>query len=123
MTQHLYSAIPTNINSPTVTTTVITYTNRRVYSFVPLEPDSVMDQYVSNATSIVPHPFYPLEAKIVGYLANEWSVPTLLGLFAAGWVAILGVTLLLVRQHNPDLPSREKATILWFVLSVCSLQF
>ena len=30
---------------------------------------------------------------------------------------ILGATLALVRSHNPDLPSRDKATILWFVLS------
>ena len=64
-----------------------------------------------------PHPFYPLEANIVGYLANQWSVPTLLGIFAGGWVVILGTTLLLVRSHNPRLPSIEKAAILWFVLS------
>lgn len=30
---------------------------------------------------------------------------------------ILGATLALVRSHNPDLSSRDKATILWFVLS------
>lgn len=68
-----------------------------------------------NATKI-PHPFYPIEAEIVGYLANEWSVPTLLGVFAAGWAIILGITSLLVKRHNPSLPSREKAAILWFVL-------
>ena len=67
------------------------------------------------------HPFYPLEAKIVGYLANQWSVTTLLGIFAGGWLVILGATLVLVRSHNPDLPSREKATILWFVLSTCAI--
>ena len=64
----------------------------------------------------IPHPFYPLEAEIVGYLANEWSVPTLLGVFAAGWAFILGITLALVKRHNPSLPSGEKAAILWFVL-------
>ena len=63
------------------------------------------------------HPFYPVEAEIVGYLANTSAVPTLLGLFAAGWVVILGTTLVLVRRHNPTLPGREKSTILWFVLS------
>ena len=26
-----------------------------------------------NATHL-PHPFYPIEANIVGYLANQWSV-------------------------------------------------
>lgn len=69
-----------------------------------------------NATHL-PHPFYPIEANIVGYLANQWSVATLLGLFASGWVVILGTTLALVQRHNPTLPSMEKATILWFVLS------
>ncbi|KAK3168701.1 hypothetical protein OEA41_005149 [Lepraria neglecta] len=68
-------------------------------------------------SSQLPHPFYPLEANIVGYLANKWSVSTLLGIFIGGWVVILGTTLALVRRHNPTLPSKEKATILWFVLS------
>lgn len=60
---------------------------------------------------------FPVEAEIVGYLANSWSVPTLLGLFAAGWAVILGVTNLLVKRHNPTLGSSDKAAILWFVLS------
>lgn len=60
---------------------------------------------------------FPVEAEIVGYLANSWSVPALLGLFAAGWVVILGTTNLLVKRHNPTLSSGDKAAILWFVLS------
>lgn len=78
-----------------------------------------MADYILNSTSLPQaiHPFYPLEANIVGYLANRWSVPTLLGIFAGGWVVILGITLALVRSHNPNLPSRDKATILWFVLT------
>lgn len=81
-----------------------------------------MADYVLNNTNLPQaiHPFYPLEADIVGYLANKWSVPTLLGIFAGGWVVILGITLALVRSHNPSLPSRDKATILWFVLSTCT---
>ncbi len=66
-----------------------------------------------------PHPFYPIEANIVGYLANKWSVVTLLGMFAFGWAVILRTTLVLVRRHNPALPATEKASILWFVLSKC----
>ena len=65
-----------------------------------------------------PHPFYPLEANIVGYLANEWSVVALLGSFAVACVALLGGTLVLLRQYNPRLPGTEKATVLWFVLSM-----
>ena len=82
---------------------------------------TAMADYIVNSTNLPQalHPFYPLEANIVGYLANRWSVWTLLGIFAGGWVVILGITLALVRSHNPTLPSREKATILWFVLSTC----
>ncbi|MCJ1344278.1 hypothetical protein MMC31_002481 [Peltigera leucophlebia] len=78
-----------------------------------------MADFIVNSTRMAqpPHPFYPLEANIVGYLANEFSVLQLLGLFAAGCALILGFTLVLIRAHNPRLPSSEKATILWFVLS------
>lgn len=67
---------------------------------------------------------FPVEAEIVGYLANTWSVPTLLIVFAAGWIVILGATNLLVKRHNPTLASGEKAAILWFVLSMleCSVK-
>lgn len=77
-----------------------------------------MDGFALNTSKIPqpPHPFYPLEAKIVGYLANEWSVLKLLGVFGSGCVVVLGLTLALVMRQNPSLPSREKATVLWFVL-------
>lgn len=52
----------------------------------------------------------------MGYLANEWSVLKLLGIFATGCGIILAITLALVKGHNPNLRSTEKATILWFVL-------
>jgi cholestenol delta-isomerase len=69
-----------------------------------------------NAT-LTPHPFYPVEAKIVGYLANEASVSQLLGTFAAGCIVVLGTTLALIKGHNPTLSTTEKAAILWNVLS------
>lgn len=68
-----------------------------------------------------PHPFYPLEANIIGYLANEWSVATLLGTFAIGCVVVLGGTLALLRQRNARLPRTEKAIILWHILSMRSV--
>ena len=64
-----------------------------------------------------PHPYYPVEANIIGYLANERSVASLLGTFITGCIVILGGTLMFVRQRNPSLPWKEKATILWFILS------
>ena len=80
-----------------------------------------MDSYVTNSTklSLPPHPFYPIETELVGYLANDWSVPTLLGVFAAGWAVILTITMTLIKRHNPSLPVGEKATIMWFVLCTC----
>ncbi|KAL8761902.1 MAG: hypothetical protein Q9184_002006 [Pyrenodesmia sp. 2 TL-2023] len=62
------------------------------------------------------HGHFPVEAEIVGYLANTYSVPALLGLFAAGWIIVLGATNLLIRHHNPSLGSGDKAALLWFVL-------
>ncbi|KAL8744763.1 MAG: hypothetical protein Q9190_003033 [Brigantiaea leucoxantha] len=60
---------------------------------------------------------FPVEAEIVGYLANSASVPALLGIFAAGCVVILGSTYLVVRQRNPTLSSADKFATLWFVLT------
>ena len=65
-----------------------------------------------------PHPFYPLEANIIGYLANEWSVIALLGTFAAACIVVVWTTIVLLRQSSAQLPGKEKATISWFVLSM-----
>lgn len=73
-----------------------------------------MDTFI-NATR--PHPFYPVEANIVGYLANEATVLQLLGTFGAGCIVVLSLTLALVKGHNPNLPAKEKAAVLWNVLS------
>lgn len=83
-----------------------------------------MDGFVINASIIPqpPHPFYPVEANIVGYLANEWSMLQLLAAFGSGCAVILGLTLAVVMRHNPTLPPREKATILWFVLCKFHIQ-
>lgn len=76
-----------------------------------------MEKISLNPTNAAVHPFYPLGANIVGYIANDWSVPTLLGVFFGGWVVILGVVLALVRRFNPSLSGQEKSALLWFVLS------
>lgn len=63
-----------------------------------------------------PHPYYPIEIEIVGYLANDYSVPTLLALFATGCAVILGFTHYVAKIRNPDLPASEIVRIMWFVL-------
>ncbi|EEP82219.1 conserved hypothetical protein [Uncinocarpus reesii 1704] len=63
------------------------------------------------------HPYYPVEAQLVGYLANKWSVPLLVGGFAVSWGLILLVTLAVVSYVRPNLSKKDKAAVLWFVLS------
>ncbi|KAI4748723.1 Emopamil-binding protein [Aureobasidium sp. EXF-12298] len=67
----------------------------------------------------VKHPYYPLDANIAGYVANESTVLSLLGSFVAGCVAILGFTYLIVKRVNPRLPTTELITVMWFVLCGC----
>lgn len=65
----------------------------------------------------LPHPFYPLGVEVVGYLANRWSVPTLLGIFLGGCVVILGLTWASISWYSPRLHRNDKLIILWFILS------
>jgi cholestenol delta-isomerase len=79
-----------------------------------------------NSSSITNHPYYPLEVEIASYLANEWSVPVLLGAFAGVCSAVLLATLLTVNKVHPNLKGSEKAAIWWFVLcesskAICKL--
>jgi cholestenol Delta-isomerase len=69
-----------------------------------------------NTTSIAAHPYYPLEVEIASYLANEWSVPVLIGAFAGACVTVLLLTLLVVNRVHPNLRVSEKAKIWWFIL-------
>ena len=79
-----------------------------------------MAEFLANISKLpddpLPHPFYPLEANIVGYLANEWSVPKLLGVFFAGCAVELGITLMIINRFNPTLKWGDKAALLWFVV-------
>lgn len=62
------------------------------------------------------HPFYPLEVEIAAYLANEMTMQVLLTIFVAIILAIVGGTKLWVDKVHPNLPSKEKAAIWWFVI-------
>ena len=79
----------------------------------------MMSSITVNATlaDTVQHPYFPIEAKVVGYLANEWSVIPLVGAFLGGWGALLLLTLLVVSFVSPKLPKLDKTAILWFVFS------
>jgi hypothetical protein len=74
---------------------------------------------MSNTTGplmITNHPYYPLEVEIASYLANEYSVPFLLGVFFSLCAGIVAFTRGWVRNFYPGLPGREKAAIWWFVI-------
>src|SRR6266536_1169720 len=74
----------------------------------------------SSHVMITNHPYYPLEVEIASYLANEWSVPTLLSIFAAACATIFLGTYFVVNKVHPHLPHGEKAAIWWFVLCTFS---
>lgn len=61
------------------------------------------------------HPYFPLEVKLVGYVANEWPVIPLVAGFLGGWGVLLLLTLAVVSHSSPRLPKMEKAAVLWFV--------
>jgi cholestenol delta-isomerase len=67
----------------------------------------------------VRHPYYPLDVRIVGYVANESTVLSLLGSFVAGCAAIFGLTYLAIKRMNSSLPATELITVMWFVLCGC----
>lgn len=77
-----------------------------------------IDTMVRNASGYTGpmHPYYPLDAEIVGYIANESSVLGLLGSFIAGCTGIFGLTYLAVKKVNPRIPTSELITVMWFVL-------
>ena len=89
-------------------------------------PSVVSQQARSRATTLPypstmehsPHPFYPIEAEIVGYLANKWPVLTLLTIFGGGCALILGSTWAFVGHAHPNLSRADKFVILWFILSM-----
>jgi cholestenol delta-isomerase len=75
---------------------------------------------VSNASNVLtsPHPYYPLDVEITGYLANEWGVLKLLLTFAAGCAAIFYATHVVVKRIQPTISNSELFTVMWFVLSM-----
>lgn len=78
--------------------------------------DSIIDTLNNSKQLITDHPYFPLEVEIVSYLANEWSVPTLLSLFAALCATIIFGTKAIVSRVHPHLAATEKAAIWWLVL-------
>jgi cholestenol delta-isomerase len=66
-----------------------------------------------------PHPYYPVGIALSGdlFIANAWSVPSLVQTFAAGLAVILLATFWIARNVNSSLSSSDRVLVLWFVLS------
>lgn len=62
------------------------------------------------------HPYYPIEAEIVGYLANEWNTLELVSMFAAGCAGIFIMTYFTIKSVRPNVSKGDLVTMLWFVL-------
>lgn len=77
-----------------------------VSNFTAADPEQVID-----------HPYYPIGVQIAGYLANESSVPYLLGVFAAGCTVIFTATHLITKALRPRISTGDRYTVMWFVLS------
>lgn len=87
-------------------------------SSVPEKMSASMASVAASATDVLnaAHPYFPVEAVIANYIPNTYSVPALLGMFAAGTGAILGATYLGLSQFMPRVKKGDKFTILWFIL-------
>jgi cholestenol delta-isomerase len=64
-----------------------------------------------------PHPFYPPETEIIGYVANTESPVKLVSLFFVGAALALTVILLVLDRVGSHLRRAEKLTVIWFYLS------
>lgn len=62
------------------------------------------------------HPYYPLEAEIIGYLANDWHFLTLIAVFAAVCLFVFSVTYVVAKNVNPRIGTGELWIVMWFVL-------
>ena len=71
--------------------------------------------------SLPPHPFYPLELELVGYLANDKDVVTLLTIFLAGCVVLCGTVWVSVSRYSAQLRKIDKCILIWFVLSMSTI--
>lgn len=62
------------------------------------------------------HPYYPLDANVVGYEPNQTPVLELLVSAGGACTVLLGVTFALASYIRPTLRIGDRIAILWFVL-------
>jgi cholestenol delta-isomerase len=65
------------------------------------------------------HPYYPIDAEVPGYSANESPLLEILGVVGTSVVMLLAVTLAAISKMRPTLNKADRLAILWFVLCMC----
>jgi hypothetical protein len=66
-----------------------------------------------------PHPFYPPDLVLPGYVPNELDALSLIGIFASGSILLLSVAILI----NDGLKGARRMALLWFILCEYSMCF
>ncbi|KAI9776806.1 MAG: hypothetical protein M1839_009357 [Geoglossum umbratile] len=67
--------------------------------------------------SVVAHPYYPQDSNLVGYVANDWAVGPIFGVFGASIVAVVAGTRMVTKAVTPGLQRRDQLLVIWFMLS------
>ena len=67
------------------------------------------------------HPYYPLDANVVGYQPNQTPVLELILSAGGACTVLLGVTFALASYVRPKLQLADRIAILWFVLCKMAL--
>ncbi|KAK1842516.1 ebp domain-containing protein [Colletotrichum chrysophilum] len=62
------------------------------------------------------HPYYPVDAQILHYTANQTSIPVLLIAFGAVLALAVGAAVLGARKAHPALSKADLFTVAWFAL-------
>ena len=79
--------------------------------------DLPMHDNLTKVAAEVLHPYFPSDAEIVGYAANELGVVPLLGVFFGVCAVLFAATYFVAKAVNPKLEKAELLAIMWFVLS------
>ena len=66
---------------------------------------------------LLKHSYSPPGVQIANYIANESSTTFLVSSFFSACALLLGLTFLAVNRLHPRMPSFDKVTLIWFVLS------
>lgn len=64
----------------------------------------------------IPHPYYPLDSDLVGYVANTWTVGGVFAVFTTGVVTVMTIARVITKRVNPTLRPRDRWLAAWFMV-------